>query len=291
MTSALSNTKLMKISPFHYTDFRKFLADYFQSRRSAGPGLTYKNICSATGIKSPGNLSLILSGKANISDDLAKRLAGFCNLKKREASCFLTMVRFNQEKNNRIKLRLFEEIISCRESCIYRVGPHLYKFYARWYHSVIRALVEFIDVKDCKCDVLAKMVVPPVRPDQARASIKLLDELELIQKNEQGFWRPTQKSIDTGSAATSVMVNNFVLSMLERGREAMDRFPRDERVFSCVTLGIDIKGYEAIVTELREFRRKVAEIARTCTADKVVQVNFQVFPVSKKAGKEKGADG
>jgi uncharacterized protein (TIGR02147 family) len=77
------------------------------------------------------------------------------------------------------------------------------------------------------------------------------------------------------------MINSFVLSMLDRAREAMNRFPREKRSFSCVTLGVDKEGYEEILAELREFRRRSAEIARKHKADRVVQVNFQMFPVSK----------
>lgn len=271
----------MKISPFLYTDFRKFLNDYLETLKSSKDiNITYKRICMETGIKSPGHLSLILNGKANISSDLAEQFAKLCNLKSRETRYFLTMVRFNQEKKTGPKMELFEELISFTDSCIYRVGPHLYKFYDRWYHSVIRALLEFVSIKD-SFDELAKMTIPRIRPDQAKASVMLLTELGLIQLDENGFFRPTQKSIDTGSTQTSLMVNNFTLSMLDLAREAMDRFPREERVFSSLTVGTDKAGYDEILSELREFRRRVVEIVQRRPADRVLQINFQVFPVSK----------
>jgi uncharacterized protein (TIGR02147 family) len=280
----------MKISPLHYTDFRKYLNDYFATMKSESPDITYVHICRETGIKSPGHLSLILHGKANISPELAKRFAVVCKLKSREMRYFLTMVCFNQEIKTGPKTELFEQLISFSGSCIYRVGPHLYKFYDRWYYSVIRALLEFIPVKE-NFDDLAKMTVPPIRTDQARASVMLLASLGLAIRDESGFFRPTKKSIDTGSAATSFMVNNFTLSMLDLAREAMDRFPRDERVFSCVTAGVDKTGYEEILAELREFRRRVAEIVQRRPADRVVQVSFQVFPVSKRAKPAGGKNG
>ncbi len=272
----------MKRSPFNYTDYRKYLNDFFESIKSEKSQITYASVCRETGIKSPGHLSLILHGKANISIDLAERFAILCKLKKLETRYFVTMVRFNQEKRTAPKMELFEQLISFSGSCIYRVGPHLYKYYDKWYHSVIRALLEFVPVKENYED-LAKMIIPAIRPDQAKASVILLMELGLIQRDENGFYKPTQKSIDTGSAATSLMVTNFTLSMLDLAREAMDRFPRNERVFSSITVGIDKEGYEEILSELREFRRRVAEIAQRRPADRVIQVNFQAFPVSKRS--------
>lgn len=280
----------MKKSPFNYTDYRKYLNDFFESIKSEKPQITYAGVCRETGIKSPGHLSLILHGKANISIDLAERFAILCKLKKQESRYFVTMVRFNQEKRTASKVELFEQLISFSDSCIYRVGPHLYKYYDKWYHSVIRALVEFVPVKENYED-LAKMTIPAIRPDQAKASVVLLTELGLIQCDENGYYKPTQKSIDTGSAATSLMVTNFTLSMLDLAREAMDRFTRNERVFSSITIGIDKDGYEEILSELREFRRRVAEIAQRRPADRVIQVNFQAFPVSKQSELAGGSNG
>ncbi|MGB7567221.1 MAG: TIGR02147 family protein [Chitinivibrionales bacterium] len=267
----------MKISPFHYTDYRKFLGDFFKEN-----AISYRDICMQTGIKSRGHLSLILHGKVNISLEQIRKIAQCCNLKKRETDFFATMVRFNQEKNTEKKIRLFEELISFRESLIYRLKPHSYKYFDKWYHSVMRALLEFIDVKD-DATMIAKMVIPAIRPDQARNSLKVLAELGLIAPDANGHWRPTRKSIDTGSSESSVMINNFVLSMLDRAREAMNRFPREQRLYSCVTLSVNKEGYNELLAELREFRRRSAEIAQKHPADHVVQVNFQMFPVSKKA--------
>jgi uncharacterized protein (TIGR02147 family) len=275
----------MKISPFHYTDYRKFLGDFFKEH-----AVSYNNICKQTGIKSRGHLSLIINGKVNISQEQALKFTQCCDLKKRETEFFAAMVRFNQEKNTELKIRLFEELISFRESPIYRVGTHAYKYYGAWYHSVLRALLEFIDVKGY-ASFIAKMTAPPIRPDQSRKSLKLLAGLGLIAADAKGFWRPTRKSIDTGSTEESVMINNFVLSMLDRAREAMDRFPREERIYSCVTLGVNKQGYDELLKELREFRRRSAEIAQKFPADRVVQINFQMFPVSRSAARKGNADG
>jgi len=278
---------MVKKSVFNYTDYRKFLTDSFDSIKSKDPVVTYAQICKETGIKSPGHLSLIIQGKTNISIDLAGRFAAFFKLKQRETRYFLTMVKFNQEKKTGTKTELFEQLISFSESCIYKVGPHHYKYYDKWYHSVVRALLEYIAIKE-NFEDLAKMIVPSIRPDQVKGSIVLLLELGLIQPDSYGFYRPTQKSIETGTAASSLMLNKFTLSMIDLAREAMDRFPRDERIFSGVTIGIDAEGYEEIVAEVREFRRRVAEIAQRRSANRVVQVNFQVFPLSKTKSALKG---
>ncbi|MBF0433587.1 MAG: DUF4423 domain-containing protein [Fibrobacteria bacterium] len=99
--------------------------------------------------------------------------------------------------------------------------------------------------------------------------------------------RPTEKYIDSGSHVTSTVINNFVIDMIDKGKESFDRFPDDERKFSGITMGIDEEGYEAFLQELRAFRMKVGELVQKHKANRVYRVNIGVFPVTKKFG---GAD-
>ena len=213
----------MKVSAFTYTDYRKFLLDSFQARKSDTTGFNYLHICQETGIN-PGPSFPDFARQGEHRQRPCPEVCAALQLEKRGTQYFLTMVGFNQEKKYEKKMELFNHLISFRESSIYHVGPHMYKFYDKWYHSVIRALVEFFEVDDDFVS-LPKMVVPSIRPDQAKSSITLLENLDLISRDKNGFFRPTQKSIDTGAGVTSVTLNNFILSMINLAREAMDRFP------------------------------------------------------------------
>jgi hypothetical protein len=54
------------------------------------------------------------------------------------------------------------------------------------------------------------------RPDQVKASVILLTELGLARRDMQGFLLAYPiKSTDTGSSETSIVVNNFTLSMID----------------------------------------------------------------------------
>ena len=63
------------------------------------------------------------------------------------------------------------------------------EYFTSWHHSVIRELLSLIDfVDDYK--TLASYLYPPIRAVEAKRSIKLLRELELIQEDENGYWKP-----------------------------------------------------------------------------------------------------
>ncbi|MBF0433456.1 MAG: TIGR02147 family protein [Fibrobacteria bacterium] len=270
----------MAVSVYNYTDYRKYLTDHFEYRKEKKKGLTIKIISDEIGMKSSGNLSALLLGKYNVSKELAKDIAKYCRLKKKEADYFVTMVLFNQAKRHTIKQKYFDKLVSFRMSCVYKVNTHTYKYYDRWYNAVIRALCEFMDIDNNYADV-AKMLVPYIRADEARNSVKLLDELGLIAPDENGFYRPTDKCIDTGIPTTSHTVNSFVAAMTDKAKESLDRFTTKERMLSWNTIGIESARFQEVLEEIRTFRYRLAKIVKNHKADMVYQVNMQAFPVSK----------
>ena len=273
----------MKLSIFNFTDYHRFLYEYCKAVKALDSSQTHRSIAAAMGIKSAGHLSLIMQGKANISNNLAEKIAGYCKFKKQERSYFHALVAYNQAGTHQKKRRYFEQVISFPKSCVYRVGSHQYKYYDKWYHSVIRAVLEYMPVKSNFAQ-LARVLIPSIRPDQAQRSIELLAELGMIQKDADGFYRPAHDSIDTGSKTPSVVVNSFILEMIDRAKEAMDTFDRSERNFAWTTVGVSEEGYQKIVEEMRAFRLRVAHIVKESPADRVYQINMQAFPVTKKRG-------
>ncbi|MDD5674617.1 MAG: TIGR02147 family protein, partial [Chitinivibrionales bacterium] len=65
-------------------------------------------------------------------------------------------------------------------------------------------------------------------------------------------------------------------------KEAIDRFPRQERSMSTLTFSISEQGYKSISERLAMFRREVLEIAKADkNRDRIYHMNFHMFPLSK----------
>jgi uncharacterized protein (TIGR02147 family) len=270
-----------KPTVFSYTDYRKFLKDFLLQKKSEKKNFSYRSVCKDTGIKSSGHLTLILQGKANISIPLALRFAKYLSLKKREKEFFQYLVLFNQAKNHVEKKGYFERVMSFKESAVHEVNAHQYEYYDVWYNSIVRALLEIIPVKD-DFKALANTVEPPISPEEAKKSIELMLRLAMVKRDAEGFYRPIDMMIDSGATVGSVALTSYAHNLLELGKEAFDRFPKEERLFSWVTLGVSEKGYEEVVREMRTFRQKMYEIAKADTAERVYQIYMQAFPVSKR---------
>ncbi|MBF0432218.1 MAG: TIGR02147 family protein [Fibrobacteria bacterium] len=270
----------MSVSVYNYTDFRKYLSDYFEYRRQKNPNLLFKDISFELGMKSPSYTTLILQGKANISKKAISNVVKFCRLKKLEAAYFKTMVLFNQTKNHEDKKAHFEKLVSFKLSCVYKFNTNDYQYFDKWYYSAIRSLTASFNIRDNYAEV-STMLVPSIRDYQVRQAVKLLEDLNLIALNEEGYYRATSVYLDTGKHAMSTVVNDFVIAMLDKAKESLDRFPNEDRKLSWITFNVTRQGYDRIVTEMRNFRLKVADIIEEETADTVYQLNMQLFPLSK----------
>jgi uncharacterized protein (TIGR02147 family) len=269
-------------SIFSYTDFRKFLADYYHEKKALRKSFSYRYIAGKVGFKSAGHFTQIITGKANISIVLIERFAEFLKLKKREAEYFQALVLFNQARNHEDKKRCFDKMTSFREATVRIVDANQYEFYDKWYYTAVHELLDFYlfngDYKE-----LGRQIEPSISPAEAQKAIELLVDLGFIKQDGNGYFRKTSAAITTGKSASSLAVNSFVLNALKLSAEAIDRFPRDERNLSWLTMSLSQESYAAIVEELRTFRRRALDIAsHDPTANRVYQFNFQIFPLSKK---------
>lgn len=272
---------------YKYTDYRKYLRDYYEAKRASQKEFTHRHISQVMGFKSTGTFTQILQGKTNISPQTLAHFVEFLGLKKDEAAYFELMVLFNQSKSHTEKKRHFEKILAFPKSNLKQVDATQYAFYEKWYYSVIREVLAFHPFKDDYRE-LARLLEPPIATSEAQKAIRLLEELKLIRKNDQGLYEKSDPIITSGYDTRSLAVNQFIVETLDLAKTALDKLPREERSLSALTLSLPEDGYEMLEEKIKEFRRELLELARNCTEPKrVIQVNFQLFPVTRKYGEGK----
>lgn len=267
---------------FEYSDYRKFLRDFYEKEKSKDKKFTYRYLAQKVGFKSAGHFTQILKGKANISITLIERFARAFKLRKRESEYFCSMVLFNQAKRHEDKKFYFEKLASFKEAAIKIVDAKQFEFYDKWYYSAIRELLDFFPCDGSNCEQVAKMITPSITPNKVKKSLSLLKELHLIQKDEEGYYRKVDSVISTGYEAQALAISNFAINTMELAKEAIDRFPKKERNLSWMTINVSEEGFEDIQEKLRAFRRSALEIAKKDKkSNRVYQFNFQVYPLSR----------
>ena len=162
-----------------------------------------------------------------------------------------------------------------------------FRFFGDWKNPVIRELAPAMP--GAKPLALAHACRPKVSAAEVSESLNFLVKADLLQKDELGNYRQTQKSVTTGPMeVTPIAVRGLHRQMGEIALGAIEGVPQDERHFSGVTLGITQGAYDEIVAEIAAFRKKVIEIAtREDTTDEVYRLNIQFFPMTNKNGIKK----
>lgn len=266
---------------FHYLSYRTFLKDFYEEKKSLEK-YTYRDFSIATGMNSSSWLMHLIRGTKNLSQDTTQRIAAALNFNKRETQYFDLLVRFTQAHNTETKNNFYTRMIALKKKLkIVRITEEQYSYYLKWYNPVIRSLVSKVDWND-DFSVLAKKLVPSIQPGEAKKSVRLLQKLCFIEKNSSGKWIQKNDVISTGDEVASLNVVNYHKQVTALAENAFERTPREKRDISALTLGINKDDVAAIKTKIQEFRKQIMEIARASQkADRVYQLNFQFFPVSK----------
>lgn len=264
---------------FEYLDFRKLLKDLYDLRKSEQPSFSYRYIAMKVGFKSAGFFSNILTGKRNISENIAFKFAELFKFNKKETTYFEALVNYCQATDHERRKYYFEKVLSLRKSKAHPISADQYEYFSHWYNVAIRELVNYYPFRG-DFQALAKQLTPHITPAEAKKSIELLLKLELIEIREDNTYRPTEKTITTVPHVPLVAIHGFQRETMNLAKEAIDRFPRDKRSISTLTLSLSEETYQAIEDKLAKFRSDVLDMVKNDTkkVDRVYQFNFQIFP-------------
>ena len=275
-------------SVFNYQDYRKFLADYYEEKKASSSSFSYQNFSRKAGFTSKSFVFNVINGRKNLSRASVAKMCGALALSKTEAAYFENLVYFNQAHNFTERKFYYEKLnaippATSMASDARKLRKDQYEFYSNWYHVVMRSLIDLFPQADYK--QLAKMVYPAIRPKQAQKSIELLSRLGLIEKQKTGAHKVSSKILSTGHEVESLAVTHFHLACMDLAAKALRELPRHRRNVSGLTLGISGKAYGKICEVIHSSQKEILDIAeKDAEADRVYQLNFHLFPVSKPNG-------
>jgi uncharacterized protein (TIGR02147 family) len=274
------------ISIFDYSEYRKYLEDYYNEKKSENTAFSYQSLASKAGFNNRGFAYNIVKGKKNLSPANCHRISDALRHNRYEADYFETLVSFNQAQDIKEKNRCFEKLCRIKSrgkgfSKTQIVNKNQYEYYSRWHHSAVRSILGMYKFKtDYKW--LARMVTPAITVKQAKKSVELLKTLGMIVRQKNGAYGLVNKSITTGKEVVGLAVQNFHGECTDLSKNAIHTVSRDNRNITGLTLGISKSSFDRICEEIAEFQDEIMNIANSDEkADRVYQLNFHMFPMSK----------
>jgi uncharacterized protein (TIGR02147 family) len=270
------------VSVFEYDNYRTYLRDLYERLKATRPHFSYRYFSAKAGFRSPNFLKLVIDGKRNLSAESIEKFVHALKLKKGEGEFFRTLVLMNQARTSDEKKFHTENLMRSRPfRHVHPIRKDQYDYYSQWYNVPIRELISLAGFREDP-DWIARTLVPPVSPRQARKALERMLALGLVQRDDSGKLIPTDAFITTGDEVTSASVTQYHREMLRKASEAIDRFPPGERDISSVTISLSGKRFEQIKQLVQKFRKELLAIAdQDPSPEGVFQVNLQLFPLTR----------
>jgi uncharacterized protein (TIGR02147 family) len=279
-------------SIYEFIDYRKFLDTFYTEQKKKSRNFSYRYFCRKAGINSPSFLKHVIDGKRNLTRAMIEKFRVALKLTPKESLYFRNLVFFNQAKTSIEKQEHYAVLRSMaggvKESVL---GADTYDYFTNWFTPVIRELVCLYDFKE-DYQSLASMLQPPLLPSEAKAAVKLLVRLKLVQRQADGSYTQTDSAIVADDTITSMAVRSFTKSMIEHSKAALDSVDKNKRHISGITMGISPETYAVLCAEIEAFKDRVKLIVNQDKySSRIYQMNLSFFPVSEElrsADKEKG---
>lgn len=265
---------------FAYDDYRRYLKDYYQERKSQDPKFSHRYLAGKIGYGSSGAIADILAGRKNLAAAASLRMARALGLGRSEEEYFLHLVAFNQAGTLEEKNLHYAKILSMARLRVDVIAPEKLEYFSKWYHAALRELLYFHPCKD-DFKALGKKLRPAVPEKDVKKALLLMERLGMVVRDEKGYFRQNAKLVSTPDFGESLLVDNFHMATMKLAMEALDRHPRGKRDFSTLTLTLSEKSLEQAKTALKALRQCILGLAeKDEKVDRVYQLNIQMFPLT-----------
>jgi uncharacterized protein (TIGR02147 family) len=272
----------VKKSIFHYTNYRVYLADVYRRMKSERNACSHRFIEQRVGI-SQGYFSRILKGTKNISDKVILKFIDFLKLSKNEVKFFENLVKYTQADNQEIKSMYYARMVALASPSVVPLAKEQFAYFNELHHVAIRALVNMAKIDgQADFDAFGKLLVPPVSGVKIKESLQLLEKLKLIEKNETGIYRVTNRIISTGNHPNDLVIRTYLQNSMRQAIDALNTVSEKERKASIMTISVSMKTYDQIIELLDATRQEINKLVENETdATRIYQLSLNLIPLSK----------
>lgn len=273
-----------KPSVYSYVDYRSFLGDSYAYAKATEYGFSFRVFSRRAGISSSNYLRLVIDGKRNLTAQMAARFAEACGLAGAQVEFFCELVAYNQAATNAERNRHHERLTRFRPFReIRQLESEHASYHSTWYLPAIRELCRRPDFVEDPAWIGAQLS-PNVPVHEVKQALATLLKLGLLYHDDDGALRQRDALVATGQGPLGHHVFTYHHTMIERAGAALDQVHRDEREIASLTLCVSHDKMLELKQRLRDFRRDLLQLAELDNVpERVVQVNFQLFPLSNRA--------
>ena len=268
-------------SILEYKDYRAYMQDYYDYRKSHG-AFSWREFCKLAGFTSPNFLKLVCTGQSSLSKIKIAPVAKAMGLTGYECEYFKQLVLFgNAETDTAKKAALLEMEKIALEHKVRVVDSDAFQYYESWKYPVIRELAPMMPGAQPR--KIADECKEYVSAEEVRDILAFLVKAGFLKKDGEKIYSQTEKAVIGSAEAQPIAIRAMHKEMGNMAVRAVDRYNASERYFTGMTIGVNEANYARIVAEIDACAKKIAAIANeTENLNQVYGLNFQFFPFTNK---------
>ena len=274
-----------KINIYDYSDYRKFLQEFYELEKSLDPTFSYRVFAAAIDIDA-SLLVKILQGKRHVSAKNIEAFVQFFHFKEGKAEYFREMVAYGKAKNDEQVRKHFETLQKMRPSSCRELDEARYRYFQQWFYPMIRSALDVFDYRGPEhAAALGDCCIPKISASQVENAVDALLQLGLAHKRKDGRIVPTDAHLKTKEHWLSASISDYQKSIAELAHRSIAETPKEERDISTLTMALDSSQIQRIRDIIAEARKSIVNVANSMPSqicDSVYQLNFQLFPMMKK---------
>jgi uncharacterized protein (TIGR02147 family) len=266
-------------SVFEYLDYRDLLKDAYDDRKAALPLFSYRMM--AERLEMDGSyLFRILQKDLHLPARCQPHALEFLGLTGRAAEYFLMLAAYSRERVGRAKREILEKAMALRDVERRKLQEKELSFFKDWWVVAVRCLLEVVEGRSNPRE-LASRLQPSVSESDVQAALDLLLELGLVKRASSERLVLAEAHLTAEGDDKAEAVRSFQKQILSLARESLDRFPREARDMSTLSLAVDGRAFSDIREMLRECRRQIQKRVEEATKpDRVMQLSMAFFPLA-----------
>jgi uncharacterized protein (TIGR02147 family) len=274
----------IKLAIKDYLNYREYLRNYYELKKSEGIGFSYTVFANLAGFKSRNFLRDVINGNKNLSNESVFKVQNVLKLGKKDFKYFNSLVQYNQATDEEEKAHCFDVVMSMAGNHeVWRVRREQFEFYSRCFHNSLREFLRFY-TGPVSAEGLARILLADVSAKEVKQSLELMCDLGLLLK-EGDVYTPLNEAITTGDEVISQAIMDFHKENLRlAGRSLIDVEAKD-RDISCLVLGVSDEGFDNIKGKIQSFRKEMAAISDAeLNPTRVIHLAMQAFPTTHPVG-------
>jgi len=276
-------------SIYGYTNYREYLAAFYQARKESRRGYSYRQFSQQAGFTSPNFLKLVIEGKRNLSPQSVEQFIEALGLSVPMSAYFRCLVSLNQSQNDEEKLELFQKLTQLTPiTRRYELEADAMEYIQHWIYPVLREMVSIGEFRDDPYWIERRLNGRTDIREIAHA-LTFLRTRGFIIKDANGFWKVKDDIVISADEVRSLAIRSYHRHALEQAITMLEDLPINQREYGALIFHVPEESLGELKQKMKDIRADLHKWAMMKAKENpeaiVVQLNFQMFPQSKKVSK------